>query len=96
MKLYNDDIAERMSASDNGYESDSGDDCGFYDYDEAVNFAATLTVEKGGAYAVVEIKDMFAPADNMELPEPIESPVVRLHYNEDGSRQDSVGTAAPR
>jgi hypothetical protein len=98
MKLYDNEMAERMSISENGYMADNeNEDTGFSNYDEAVNFAATMTAEKGGAYAVVEIKDMFCqtPSDE-KLCRDYATPISRIQYDGGDEPILSVGVAEDR
>lgn len=85
--------AERMSACENGFDTESGD-TGFSDYDEAVNFAATLAAVKGGGYVLVEVKDMFCQSeDDAEVCEDFVTPIGRVHYDDNGEQIFSVGVA---
>lgn len=98
MKLYENEMAERMSMTENGFLPEKeNEDTGFTDYNDAVDFAATLTAEKGGGYAVLEVKDMFCQTpDDEGICRGFAQPISRLKYDDTGEPILSIGVAGER
>jgi hypothetical protein len=87
LRLHDDDICRRQTVSECGYEPDDDKyDSGFDDYDTAISFAATLTQDTGGIYAVVEVRDMFCPVKDGDATD-----IFRTHETIDGP-EISIGT----
>lgn len=89
MKLYDDNIAKRLSLSECGFEPDDDRfDTGFPDYDTAANFAASMASYDGGQYAVVKVADFFTQVPSLKNPGDTNAidkwDVFRIQQTDDG------------